>query len=725
MAFEQSQRLDGVLVTQYGADMTVEILPDKSAVTRRADGLTIIRKADGLTMVTASDGFIVTVYADGHKIAKHENDTVVETHVDGSRTIFPTTGAVIKKPIPSAAELEAEAQTTADQNAAYLKWSEKYSADDSDTGRAAAFAATWRYVDDFTKAVEQPKIALNFVARRVTMAGPKEGRPSQFHVVAYDDNDDDLEDDDEELDDDDDEDPEQSQEAAGFLEVPSIVRNPSMKSRRTMRNPSEDAQAAVPSAASTAAGPTGAIVRQGWLLKEGGTYKSWKKRYFLLNDFGRLVYHDKPDGKFINAVYLQGCQIHEHPDPKKPFLFSVVTQVTSNNKRTRYLFRAADSADLRDWIASIQQVSVRDTRADRQSKVFADSTIDSRKAPDRPRVGTLQEPQGGSPTVTAANSAASFSLVNKVRHMVSKEKVRFRDDGFDLDLTYITDRLIAMGFPSDGTESLYRNKMVDVQRFFETKHQGRYKVYNLCSERSYPPRHFVSRVAVYPFEDHHPPPVHLMADFCHDASKWLVSHPENVIAVHCKAGKGRTGLMMSCLLLHTGTCASAADALQLFGDIRTGDGEGVTLPSQRRYVGYYERIARQGLPPRASRQLIRVVLETTPNFDIMGGCNPYFNLYHNFELICTSKPTDGSRIPSVKNIPELMFEVGVEIDGDVKIEFVDEDALGADTMFYFCFHPSFVDGNVLRLERTEIDGAHKKKHLKTFSEQFAVRVHFE
>eukprot|EP01052_Picozoa_sp_SAG31_P017141 SAG31_NODE_1160_length_9602_cov_20.626434_4_plen_215_part_00 len=59
-----------------------------------------------------------------------------------------------------------------------------------------------------------------------------------------------------------------------------------------------------------------------------------------------------------------------------------------------------------------------------------------------------------------------------VRSLVSKKKRRYTDGGFDLDLTYITDRVIALGFPAEGKEAMYRNKMRDVQRFFKKRHPG-------------------------------------------------------------------------------------------------------------------------------------------------------------------------------------------------------------------------------------------------------------
>ena len=135
-----------------------------------------------------------------------------------------------------------------------------------------------------------------------------------------------------------------------------------------------------------------------------------------------------------------------------------------------------------------------------------------------------------------------------VKSLVSQDKTRFCYDGFDLDLTYITPRIIAMGYPSKSIEGIYRNNMEDVKIFFQARHPNHHKVYNLCEERKY--KDCFYKQGYYPFKDHEAPPLNLIRPFCEDVKKFLDEDPKNVVAIHCLAGKGRTGTFVCCLLLY-------------------------------------------------------------------------------------------------------------------------------------------------------------------------------
>lgn len=53
-----------------------------------------------------------------------------------------------------------------------------------------------------------------------------------------------------------------------------------------------------------------------------------------------------------------------------------------------------------------------------------------------------------------------------------------------------------------------------------------------------------------------------MVEFCVDLILFLAKDPENSAAVHCKAGKGRTGIMICCYLVFSGIASSTQDAIE-------------------------------------------------------------------------------------------------------------------------------------------------------------------
>ena len=203
---------------------------------------------------------------------------------------------------------------------------------------------------------------------------------------------------------------------------------------------------------------------------------------------------------------------------------------------------------------------------------------------------SLNIPYYGDQKILNPMGTTKKAKANIFKRLVSKKKRRLQTEYYDLDMCYITERVIGMGFPAYGCERLYRNSLEDTKSYLDRYHQD-YKIYNLCIEkdRIYPKTYFQNTlVGLFPFNDHSPCPCKLILDFCVDICLYLTAHPNGVAAIHCKAGKGRTGVMIVCYLIFSGLCQTSDEALVHYANQRTLNKKGVTIASQIRYIKYFE-----------------------------------------------------------------------------------------------------------------------------------------
>jgi hypothetical protein len=222
------------------------------------------------------------------------------------------------------------------------------------------------------------------------------------------------------------------------------------------------------------------------------------------------------------------------------------------------------------------------------SKILGDKYI--KIDPEVNLYDTLNFPYSGDDKILNNQGETKLAKANIFKRLVSKKKRRLQTEYFDLDMAYITERVIGMGFPATGCETFYRNNLLDLKAFLDRYH-GEYKIYNLCIEkkRIYPKDFWIDRkVGLFPFNDHAPCPIKLILDFCVDLCLYLTVNPRGVAAIHCKAGKGRTGVMIVCYLIFSGLCQNTDEALAHYAKQRTLNNKGVTIPSQIRYIKYFE-----------------------------------------------------------------------------------------------------------------------------------------
>jgi len=245
----------------------------------------------------------------------------------------------------------------------------------------------------------------------------------------------------------------------------------------------------------------------------------------------------------------------------------------------------------------------------------------------------------------------------------------------------------------------------------------------------------------FPFLRHNAPPFRLMLQFCQSVDKYLnESSGTRAVAVHCKVGKARTGVLIAAYLLYSKAVATAEDALLLFARERTVDTKGVVQPSQVRYVRYFERFLKNYLWMDRPLSIDGVVLTlqhirftTVPQFDINGGCEPFFicigaypfdNVIYD-HYAATKGKLNSFQEKSLGHCDIPCGDKNVQLSGDVKLVFFDKEKSAKNRMFACWINTAFIQDYYVCLTKDECDSAYKDKNPKHFDSRFRCELFFK
>jgi len=297
-------------------------------------------------------------------------------------------------------------------------------------------------------------------------------------------------------------------------------------------------------------------------------------------------------------------------------------------------------------------------------------------------------------------------------------------EGHDLDLTYITDRIIAMGMPSSGSAALFFNNVNEISLFCKKYHPGQCRIFNLTENLyEYPALGDVA-VCHTGWIDHHAPPLGHLVNLIQRLSDYLSSSPTNVAMIHCKAGRSRSGTVIACYLLNSQLATYPHDAVLMF-NIRRSLNPSLKLPSQIRIVNYFFELLQRygGLKEMINCDLIlnpptfmltAITISPTPKLGIShSGFTPYIEIYDKNKLLSSDTDpiwkfqSDRKFVPSDEDV---ILNPNVNLAGDILMVFNHTSfATFGDThhkhhsFFKLQLHTSFIEEEVLTFTSNELD----------------------
>ncbi|XP_028282628.1 tensin-3-like isoform X1 [Parambassis ranga] len=283
------------------------------------------------------------------------------------------------------------------------------------------------------------------------------------------------------------------------------------------------------------------------------------------------------------------------------------------------------------------------------------------------------------------------------------------EEGYELDLTYITERIIAVSFPRACSEEIYLHNLKDVTRMLKSKHADNYLIINL-SERRHDLTKMNPKILDTGWPDLHAPPLDKICTICKAMESWLNADPLHVAVIHCRGGKGRIGVVISSFVHFTDVSASADQALDRFAMRKYYDDKVSALmtPSQKRYVWILNSLLSGSMKINASPLFLHcVILHGIPNFDATRVCRPYMKVYQGMQAVYSSGVYHiglGHRDRVC-----ITLEPAQLLKGDIMIKCYHKSDITSEreVIFRLQFHTGAVQGYNLMFEKEDMEIANK------------------
>ncbi|XP_027531743.1 tensin-3 isoform X1 [Neopelma chrysocephalum] len=290
------------------------------------------------------------------------------------------------------------------------------------------------------------------------------------------------------------------------------------------------------------------------------------------------------------------------------------------------------------------------------------------------------------------------------------------EEGYELDLTYITERIIAVSFPASCSEETYLHNLQDVTRMLKSKHGSNYLVLNL-SEKRYDLAKLNPKIMDVGWPDLHAPLLNKVCTICKAMESWLNNDPQHVVVIHCRGGKGRIGVVISSYMHFINVSASADQALDRFAMKKFFDDKVSALmqPSQRRYVQFLSGLLSGSVKMNATPLFLHyVILHGIPSLDAGGACRPFLKLYQAMQPVYTSGIYIGSEN---QNRICIAIDPAQLLKGDIMIKCYHKKYRSAtrDVIFRLQFHTGAIQGHGLVFGKEDLDNANKDDRFPDYS----------